>query len=323
GQDAMRGSLASLAALTFILAAPAVARESSVTRARYAMGTVCTVTAADEKQVDAAFAEVRRVESLLSTWSDDGELARLNTLRESEVSEELLTLLRETVRWADKTRGAFNPLVGSLVRIWNLRGEGTVPAPVALRTAAAATRLENIEFDGRRVNLRNGAVVDEGGFGKGYAIDRALALVRGEAVVDFGGQIAVRGRTRVAVSDPSNRRRPILEFTLADASLSTSSGAENHFEADGKRFSHIVDPRTGQALPPRGSASAIAADAMTADLLSTALYVMGVEEGLRWANAHRVAAVFISGDRIHLSEHFREAIRDLTIVDEDFRLQEK
>lgn len=135
---------------------------------------------------------------------------------------------------------------------------------------------------------------DEGGFGKGYAIDRMLAKIDApNAMINFGGQLAVRGSMRVTIADPKRRDHPVLELTLENASLSTSSNSEQM---------HLVDPRSGERLPQRGSASAIASDALTADILSTALFVMGADEGLRWADANGVAAIFITpANQIRLS----------------------
>jgi thiamine biosynthesis lipoprotein len=97
----------------------------------------------------------------------------------------------------------------------------------------------------------------------------------------------------VAIANPARRDVPALLLTMTSGSLSTSSGSEKTFVVDGEHFSHLLDPRSGRALPPRGSASVVAKSAFEADLVSTALYVMGPEEGLAWANAHDVSAIFI------------------------------
>ena len=235
-----------------ILAALAVVvpiTTEAATRARYLMGTVCEVAVTGsgaEAQIEAAFAEAGRIERMLSTWIDDSELIRVN--RGAAPGAELRALLDRALEWSRKTNGAFDPR-------WR-----------------------------EKVHGERG--FEAGAFGKGYALDRMLALTTGEAMIDFGGQLIVRGSREVAIAAPADRRRPVLALTLANASLSTSSGSEQP--------GHIHDPRTGKPIPARGSVSVIAPDAMTADILSTALYVMGEEEGLRWADAHGVAAIFIS-----------------------------
>jgi thiamine biosynthesis lipoprotein len=142
-------------------------------------------------------------------------------------------------------------------------------------------------------------------------------------MIDFGGQLAVRGSLRVSVADPERRDHAVLAFTLANASLSTSSGSEKTFTAKGRRFSHLLDPRSGEALPPRGSVSVIADDALSADILSTALYVMGKDEGLRWADANGVAALFIDPNHnVRRSARAREQLRDLELLDRRFSLKD-
>lgn len=296
---------------------------AAVTRARYLMGTICEIDAADAAEIDAAFDEGARVERLISTWQDDTELSRLNRGEMTQVSPELYTLLRDAAAIARDTGGAFNPLVRPLIDLWRTRGEGRVPNEAARKDAIARVALANARFCGTQTGnspnaavkqaapaerdqadgqdcppstilLLNHAQFEEGGFGKGYALGKMLAKLTGpHAVLNFGGQLLVRGSARVTIAHPLHRDRPLVELPLTNASLSTSSGSEKAFFVDGVRFSHILDPATGMALPPRGSVSVIDASPLTADALSTALYVMGPERGLAWARAHHVTAIFI------------------------------
>lgn len=272
---------------------------AEVTRAQYLMGTVCEVAATKAEQIDRAFAEAKRVERMLSTWSNDSELARVNR-GETAPSGELRALLATTFDWSKRTNGAFDPRIKYLVDAWHIRD-----------TPARPARIEKNEQ------------IEEGAFGKGYALDRMLAMLDGDALINFGGQLVVRGERAVSVADPAQRDRPVIAFTIANASLSTSSGSEKTFELDGRRYSHLLDPRTGEALPPRGSVSVIADDALTADILSTALYVMGEDDGLRWANANGVAAMFITPNQhIRLSAKARERARGLELLDRNFSMKD-
>ncbi|HVG24603.1 MAG TPA: FAD:protein FMN transferase [Thermoanaerobaculia bacterium] len=248
---------------------------NAATRARYLMGTVCEVAVEGrnaEAQIESAFAEAARIERMLSTWIDDSELIRVN--RGAAPGPELRALLDVAVEWSKKTNGAFDPR-------WREKAQGK-PG------------------------------FEAGAFGKGYALDRMLALTKGPALIDFGGQLIVRGMHEVAIAAPADRAKPVLALTLSDASLSTSSGSEQP--------GHIYDPRTGQSLPARGSVSVIARDALTADILSTALYVMGEEEGLRWADANGIAAIFIDErNQVRRSAH---APRAVTVLDPKFTIKE-
>jgi thiamine biosynthesis lipoprotein len=269
-------------------------------RARFLMGTVCEVAVTGEQaeaQTEAAFAEAKRVELMLSTWIADSELSRVN--RGAAPGEELRALLDVTAAWTRKTNGAFDPryrraLNGRQSAVGSRQELGGVPADCRLPAADC---------------------LDSGAFGKGYALDRMLALTTGDAVIDFGGQLIVRGEREVAIADPEHRDRPVLALTIANASLSTSSTSEQP--------GHIVDPRTGEALPARGSVSVIADDALTADILSTALYVMGEDDGLRWADANGVAAIFVNpSHHVRLSAKARERARAPTLLDRNFRMKD-
>lgn len=286
---------------------PPIAEAKVLQHARYAMGTVCEIAtdSGNQAAIDAAFEEAARVEAMLSTWTDDSELARVNR-GDASPSPELQELLDTTLAWSRRTDRAFDPRVKALVDLWKTRDEGTLPSPPAIADAMQQTQIE------------------EGAFGKGYAIDRMLALLpAGGAMINFGGQIAVRGALRVSVADPTNRDKPVLSLELRDASISTSSGSEKTFTVEGRRFSHILDPRTGEALPPRGSVSVIATEALTADILSTALYVMGEDDGLLWADANGIAAIFITSDRtVRLSAAAHEHVRELQLLDRTFTVKE-
>jgi thiamine biosynthesis lipoprotein len=274
------------------LALIVAAHTFGATRARYLMGTVCEVSAGDERQIEAAFGEAARVEAMLSTWRDDSELARYNA--GNPATPELSALLGIVEEWRLKTGGAFNPHIRPLIDAWKTRDEGAVPSATVIANALAHM---------------DKAPIEEGAFGKGYALDRMLAKVDGDAILNFGGQLLVRGAYDVAVADPEHRDTPLYRLTLKDASLSTSSGSEKTFVVNGsgkgRVFTHIFDPRTGEALPPRGSVSVIASSALLADIQSTALYVMGVVDDLRWADAHGIAALFITRDGLaHPSRAF-------------------
>jgi thiamine biosynthesis lipoprotein len=263
------------AAIVAALAVVLPATAAEVTRARYLMGTVCEVAidgGEAEAQIERAFAEAKRVELMLSTWIDDSELIRVN--RGAKPGPELRALLDRAAEWSAKTGGAFDPQ-------W-------------------------------REKVFGDKGLEAGAFGKGYALDRMLALTRGTVVLDFGGQLLVRGSREVAIAAPGDRALPVVALTLANASLSTSSTSEQP--------GHIFDPRTGKPLPARGSVSVIARDATTADILSTALYVMGEEEGLRWADAHGVAAIFINDAKeIRRSA---QAPRSLTVLHPRYHLKD-
>jgi len=198
----------------------------TITRARYLMGTVCEITAParSEPQMEAAFQEAARIEGFLSTWRNDSELFRLNAAHEATASPELSQLLGRAIEWAHATGSAFNPLVGPIIEAWRTRAEGAVPSNEAINAAAARASVSNATIAGDVVRLANDAEFEEGGFGKGYAIDRMLLKIDAPSVtINFGGQLGVRGASRVTIADPERRDVPVVALTIRDASLSTSS----------------------------------------------------------------------------------------------------
>lgn len=283
-------------------------RSVRVEREAFVMGTTLHAGVAAEDRasgiaaIGRAFEAVHRADSLLSTWRDDSEIARVNRApvgRPVSVSVELYALLREADRWSRATAGAFDPAVGSLVDAWDLRGAGRMPADHELAQARAAAGLDRFAFnDSARTLTRTaaGAWIDTGGFGKGAALRDAARELRASgvtsALLNFGGQVLVLGEDdgrpwQVPVAHPSRRREPAAVLRLPGGrSAATSSQSE--------RANHILDPRTGRPVPAWGSVTVVAADPAVADILSTALFVLGPEAGLAWlGDRDDVGALFL------------------------------
>lgn len=280
----------------------ATAAEPAVAERRVAvMGTtldVAVVAGGREAALAAsedAIAEIRRVEDLLTTWRDS-PLARLNRAKareETPLPAELCAVLSEVLPWAERTEHAFDPTVAPLVRAWGLRGAGRIPSPRELIAARAATGAVHFRIDPERSNavrLRGGAGIDEGAWGKGYALDRAADRLAAAGVggwlIDLGGQAMARGRDAsgrpwtIAIAHPRDRRRPVVSIALDDASASTSGNSERGRTVRGRRIGHELDPRTGEPAPDFGSVTVVSPSGLTADILSTAFFVLGPERGL-------------------------------------------
>jgi thiamine biosynthesis lipoprotein len=252
--------------------------------------------AASEKAV----AALEAAEARLSTWRDDTELARLNRAPVGAavpLSPHLAADLDAAWRCARETGGAFDPAVGPLVRAWGLREGGRRPSPAERQAAVAASALDGLRFAaGVAIRERPGAMLEEGGWGKGAGLGDAVAALAADpavarATLDLGGQVAVfsRGAGRpwtVPVADPRRRERTVAEITIDGGSVSTSGNSERGIAVGGQRLGHILDPRSGEPAPDFGSLTVWAADPLAADCLSTGLYVMGPEAAMAWAAAH-------------------------------------
>ena len=278
------------------------------------MGTAATFVAEAADRA-AALARVERMvrvvevtEAELSTWRDDSALSALNRQplgTPFSVSTAVCELLGRLEGWRQATAGAFDPAVGSLIDAWGLRAAGRQPDEVELRAAIARAGWPLLGFDREACTVTRQADVtlDAGGFGKGEALDRVRAAESGHSgawLIDFGGQVAVSGGVAdsvwpVALAHPTRRGSPVAEVSLAGGSLATSAGSERTITLDtGVRVGHILDPRSGIPINRSASVTVWHEDAFTADVLSTALYVMGPDAGLAWATARDLAACFIS-----------------------------
>ena len=230
------------------------------------------------------------VEARLSTWRSDTELSRLNACPVGvpfSLSPELRNDLIRVRRWWLATDSAFDPAMGALAVAWGIRTGGRIPGEEELEAALKATGFSKLRFESSQVIRLPGVRIDEGGFGKGSGLDAALdALGRSKAssaVLDLGGQVALFGATgpvQIQVAHPRERDRPVLSLTVAHGSVATSGNSERGLVIDGIMFSHLIDPRSGHPVRDFGSLTVWAPDALTADCLSTGLYVLGPEEAL-------------------------------------------
>ncbi len=272
----------------------------SVEQVRYHMGTLWTVQARGPEAaaaMEAAFAEIGRLDRLLSTYRADSELSRLN--REGghgwvAVSAETRNLVERSLAYSRASGGAFDPTVGPLVKIWGFKHlDYRVPAEAAIGEARKRVGFAEVQVDARRgIRFRRpGLELDLGAIAKGYAVDRAVQILRDRGMttarVDAGGNQRVWGEPPGGDSWIFGVRHPRLEgevlgwTSLRTGSVSTSGDAERGFWKDGVRFGHVIDPRTGRPVQGIVSVTVLAPDAETADALSTTLYVLGPEAGSR------------------------------------------
>ena len=284
-----------------------------VSRQVHLMGTVATLTvhAKDRPRgldrIEQFVRTLELAEAQLSSWRADSLISRLNRHPiglDFPLPPRICRLFAEIFRWNRKTEGAFDPAVASLISAWGIRQEGRLPSPAELAAALGRSGMRRFRFDDGTCRLArlSEAGLDSGAFGKGAALDwlrETPPALEGPWLVDLGGQIAVGEEAprpdgwAVALADPRSRDSAALELTLETGSLATSGGSERDLEAEGERVGHILDPRDGRPAAYRGSVTVWHESALTADILSTALYVMGPEKGLPWAERQGVVAVFL------------------------------
>jgi len=266
--------------------------------------TFIVVAYAEEGQVltdgmQAAFAEAGRLDRMLSNYRPESEWSRVN--REAagqpvQVSVELFQLLEYCGQVNRQSQGTFDITVGPLMRVWGFfRGTGRLPAPAEVSAAVQKVGFSNVRLDAtaRTVRfLKPGIELDPGGIGKGYAVDRmidkleergirsAMITAGGSSIYGLGTPPDDTGWT-VKIRHPRAYKDTVAEIKLKDESLSTSGDYEKFFEAEGKMYSHIMDPRTGYPATGILSASVIAPRTLTSEAWSKPFFILGREAAVK------------------------------------------
>ncbi len=272
------------------------------------MGTWASLTIVTDDSAavaDVAFGSLRalhRVDSLMSNWTSSSEVARINREaghRTVVVEPEVSGVIDAALRVSRDSGGAFDITVEPLVRLWGfLDGTPHVPSQKEIDHALARIGTDKIAFDAATRGIhfaRNDVRIDLGGVAKGYGADRAAAVLRRagvtDALVDLSGNMVAIGNAathpgwNVGIRDPAGVYPMLGRIALQDDAVATSGDYEQFVDAGGKRYGHILDPRTGWSARGLSSVTVVAADAMTADAWSTALFVLGPEAARRMAAA--------------------------------------
>lgn len=269
--------------------------------------------AALEAAADAAFGEVHRLDRLLSNYNPATEWSRVN--REAaagpvRVSSELFDLLSACQEYSRLSEGAFDVTVGPLMKLWGFyRGEGALAPNRMVVDALGRVGYQHLVLDAQRRSVafrRPGIEMDPGGIGKGYAVDRMVAVLRahgvraalvsaaGSSIYGLGAPAEQPKGWRISVSAPRDRNASVAEVFLKDFSISTSGSTEKFFRANGRIYSHIIDPRTGYPAEGTSSVSVVAERALDSEAWTKPYFI----NGRSWtvANRRRDQRVFFCDD---------------------------
>lgn len=255
----------------------------------------------------AAFARIDALEQIMSDYRPDSELSRLSDSAGGpavRVSHDLFDVLMCAQGIAKASQGAFDVTSAPLIQLWrSARRTHSLPAATDLKKARQLTGWRKLKLDeaARTVTLQQkGMRLDLGGIGKGHACDQALRALRSRrvarALVEMGGDMALGEappgtsgwRVEIDQADETHRWR-----TLRNCGVSSSGDTQQFVEIGGKRYSHVVDPRTGLGLTDRIAVTVIAPNAMLSDALSTAISVLGSARGSQLASRYRGTSTYI------------------------------
>jgi FAD:protein FMN transferase len=276
-------------------------------QSRFFLDTIIDVTVVSRSEraaaaaMQAAYAEIERLEALFSKYPSDSAIARINqqagVAQAVHVGAEAAALIQRSLLYAEQTAGMFHPALGAVIDLWGLGGDHErVPEPDELSQALQRIDLRQVVVAAETAQLTQaGMALDLGGIAKGYAVDRAVAVMQDhgirQALVNAGGDIRGLGTRpdgkpwRIGIQHP--RETGLLGVVeIRDAAIVTSGDYERGFIHDGVRYHHLFDPRTGYPARDCQSVTILAPSTEAADAYATAVFVLGPERGLALIEAH-------------------------------------
>lgn len=339
---AIAHALAAAAVLLTALTLTSCAKKEPV-RTDFALGTVCTVNLYEEGTAaaqDEIFARLKELDAILSANRDDSNVGAINAsagIAPVKASPETIVVLKEALAFAEKTGGLFDPSVGPLVKVWNIgTEEAAVPPGEEIERTRALINWRDVVIDeaaGTVFLKREGMRLDLGAIAKGYAADECVRIIakRGikRAIVDLGGNVYAFGNKAkdtpwtIGIRDPENNTGDsVLSLKVSDRSVVTSGVYERYFIEEGKRYHHILDPRTGfPAESELLSVTIVAKPSMLADALSTSVFLLGPDKGLELIEATGdTEAIFIDlKGNVRLSSGLKGLV---SVLDDAYTLAE-
>jgi FAD:protein FMN transferase len=255
-----------------------------------------------EAAAEAAFDEVRRLDEMLSNYRPSSEWSRLNREageRPVAVGQELFDLLTACLEYSRRSQGAFDISVGPLMKVWGFyKGSGRLPHRAEVQAALKKVGYQHVTLDPVRRTVRfdrPGVELDPGGIGKGYAVDRMIQVLRNKgikialvsgsysSIYGMGAPPAEPRGWEIKIRDPKDGRKTVETLYLKDMSLSTSGSYEKFFRAEGRIYSHIMDPRTGFPAPGMLSVSVLAPRTLDSEAWCKPFFI----NGQGWAAKHK------------------------------------
>ena len=272
-------------------------RKLKLMGSRFDITVVANTTIEADTYIDIAVAEITRIENLISSWNVNSQTSIINKnagIKPVKVARELFNLIERAIQISKLTDGAFDISYASMDRIWKFDHSMTkMPSEEIIKASVAKVGFQNIVLDkiNSTVFLKlKGMKIGFGAIGKGYAADKAKALLISKGVksgiMNASGDMNTWGKQpdgsewKIAITNPMNKNKVFALFPINNGAVVTSGNYEKYVNFNGKRYSHIIDPRTGYPSTGIISVTVFAPKAELADALATSVFVMGKEAGL-------------------------------------------
>jgi thiamine biosynthesis lipoprotein len=276
-----------------------------------------------ESLLDVCVEEVKRIEYLLTEFSNTSQTAKINQASGKEaveVDEETFQLIKRSLDISRLTQGAFDITAGVLKKLYNFKG-GSFKMPdkskIEQSLMKVGFQMITLTASNQVQLLSSGMHIGFGGIGKGYAADKVKKLLVHNGVtsgvINASGDLTAWGRRldgnpwKVAIADPNDKSKNIAWIPLEDASVATSGDYEQFFMHQGKRYSHTIDPKTGRPVQGIKSVTIVSPSAELSDALATAVFTMGVEVGLHFVSQLPQTHVLIidENNKVFTSKHIK------------------
>ncbi|MBL7733326.1 MAG: FAD:protein FMN transferase [Chitinophagaceae bacterium] len=269
---------------------------------RFEISVVWKDEAEAMQKIEKAVAEIQRIEKLLTTYNEESQTSLVNRnagIRPVQVDREMFELVKRSLRISALTQGAFDITYGSVdKRLWNFDKTMTaLPDAETARKSVHLINYKNVILDEASSSIflaKEGMRIGFGGIGKGYAAERAKAVLIAEGVssgiVNAAGDLTAWGyqpdgkEWTIGIADPNAARSPFSYMSVSNMAVATSGNYEKYIQIDGKKYSHTIDPKTGLPVSGIKSVTIICPNAEIADAMATPVTIMGITAGLNMIN---------------------------------------
>ncbi|MCL4457621.1 MAG: FAD:protein FMN transferase [Nitrospirae bacterium] len=317
---------------TAMLLSCSPSQEKLYKETRSSMYTIVSITVSSDSEekaaIDKAFAELERLAKLLNFYSEDSEISAINRYAGNKpvrVSPETTEIIEKALYVSENTEGAFDVTVGPLVRLWNFQKK-IIPDRAIVKEKLKLVGYKNIVIDKEASTVflkTKGMQIDLGGIIKGYAADKAVEILKQQGIM--AGIVAVAGDIKtfgikpdgslwnVGIQNPrqqTDKDEILATVGLSDMAISTSGDYQKFFIKDGRRYHHLLNPKTGYPDSECRSVTVIAKDAAFTDAFATGIFVLGAQKGMDVLNRLNLDGVIIDKDgKIHVTEGLKDKIK--------------